>query len=360
VSSLPDPALFTWQPVAEGLESPIGLANAGDGSARLFVIEQPGRIRLITDGQLLPDPFLDIRDRVGSQGSEQGLLGLAFHPGYAQNGRFFVNYTDRSGDTIIARFTVSPEGPDRADPASEMRLISVDQPYANHNGGVLAFGPDGYLYIGLGDGGAAGDPQGNGQSLNTLLGKVLRIDIDAGDPYGIPPDNPFTNGGGLPEIWAYGLRNPWRFSFDRATGDLYLADVGQGSFEEVDYQPAGDPGGVNYGWDLMEGEACFNTPNCDPSGLTSPVFAYPTHVEGTCSVTGGYVYRGSLASMQGVYLLGDYCSGRVWGLLPDGSGGWQAGTLFETGVRISSFGEDESGEVYLVSHSGEIYRLSGR
>jgi glucose/arabinose dehydrogenase len=237
--------------VVGGLAKPIGLANAGDGSNRLFVIEQAGVIRILQNGLLTPEPFLDIRAQVGSQANEQGLLGLAFHPKYAKNGYFYVNYTDLQGDTVIARFSVSASDPQRADPTSEKRLLAVDQPYPNHNGGQVIFGPDGYLYLGLGDGGSGGDPAGNGQSRATLLGKILRIDVDKGDPYAIPPDNPFAQGGGRAEIWAYGLRNPWRFSFDRLTGDLYIADVGQNQWEEIDWLPAGQSG-ANLGWDVFE------------------------------------------------------------------------------------------------------------
>jgi glucose/arabinose dehydrogenase len=355
VSTLPDPSIYNWQSVADGLERPVGLFNAGDGSGRLFVLEQPGTIRIIKEGEVLPTPFLDIVDRVGSGGSEQGLLGLAFHPNYAENGHFYVNYTDRNGNTVIARFSVS-DNPDQADPASEVQLLGVEQPFGNHNGGMLAFGPDGYLYLGLGDGGSAGDPFGNAQSLSTLLGKILRIDVDDGDPYAIPPDNPFASGGGRPEIWAYGLRNPWRFSFDLLTNDLYIGDVGQNQWEEIDFLPAGSPGGANFGWNYREGAHPYE--GSPPAGLNliDPVAEYD-HSQG-CSVTGGYVYRGQdLPDWSGVYLYGDYCSGLVWGLLhlPDGS--WQNARLFESGARITSFGQDQAGEIYLVDYQGGIYRL---
>ena len=356
ISALPDPSGYTWQLVADGLDRPVGLFNAGDGSGRLFVLEQAGTIRVIKDGEVLPTPFLNIVDEVGSGGSEQGLLGLAFHPSYTENGYFYVNYTDRNGNTVIARFSVSDD-PDQADPASETQLLGLEQPFANHNGGMLAFGPDGYLYLGLGDGGSGGDPFGNAQSLDTLLGKILRIDVNAGEPYGIPPDNPFANGGGRPEIWAYGLRNPWRFSFDRLTDDLYIGDVGQSQWEEIDFLPAGSPGGDNFGWNYREGLHPYEgTP---PAGLNliDPVAEYD-HSQG-CSVTGGYVYREQdLPDWNGVYLYGDYCSGLVWGLLhlPDGS--WQNARLFESDARITSFGQDETGEIYLVDHQGGIYRLA--
>jgi glucose/arabinose dehydrogenase len=353
-----DPGGLEWVQVARGFNQPIGISHASDGSGRLFVIEQAGRIRILRAGEVLNEPFLDIRDRVGSDASERGLLGLAFHPSYHENGYFYVNYTDRSGSTVIARFQVSGDNPDRALPDSEQRLLHVPQPYGNHNGGVTKFGPDGYLYIGLGDGGSGGDPQNNGQSLDSLLGAVLRIDVNSGDPYAIPPDNPFINGEGQPEIWAYGLRNPWRFSFDRLTGDLYIGDVGQNSFEEINFQPAKAPGGANYGWNIMEAFDCFSASSCDQTGLTLPVFSYPTRFEGSCAVTGGYVYRGaSLMEWHGTYIFGDFCSGLVWGLKQVSQGEWEDQVLFRTGFRITSFGEDERGELYLADYAGGIYQL---
>ena len=357
-SALPNPAAYSWQPVIGGLDKPLGLVNAGDGSGRLFIVQQGGLIRILKDGALLPNPFLDLNQKVVCCG-ERGLLGLAFHPNYAQNGYFYVDYTeDVSGGlyTVIARYQVSADDPDQADPNSELRLLHIQQPYPNHNGGQLQFGPDGYLYIGMGDGGSQGDPNGNGQSLQTLLGKLLRIDVDGGEPYAIPADNPFASGGGLPEIWDYGFRNPWRFSFDRLTGDLYIGDVGQNSWEEIDFLPAGSPGGYNFGWNYYEGTHSYQgTP---PSGVNfiMPVAEYG-HDQGE-SVTGGYVYRGAnLPEWQGVCLYGDYGSGLVWGLLrmPDGS--WQNELLFQTGAQITSFGVDESGEIYLVDYSGNILTL---
>ena len=355
----PDGTLFTWKSVASGLTKPVGLTNAGDGSKRVFVIEQSGIIRIIQDGVLVPDPFLDIRSRTGSDGSEQGLLGLAFHPNYAQNGYFYVNYTDLNGDTIIARFQVSPDNPNLADPNSEYQLLQINQPYANHNGGEVAFGPDGYLYLGLGDGGSAGDPQGNGQSLATLLGKILRVDVDQAEPYTIPSDNPFANGGGQPEIWAYGLRNPWRFSFDRQTGNLYIADVGQNAWEEINFLPSGSMGGTNFGWNFFEGSHPYQGIPQAGASFAPPIAEY-AHDQG-CSVTGGYVYRGSLLpELQGIYFYGDYCTGTVWGLRQSEAGQWQSMELFKNTGRISSFGEDEAGELYLVDHSGNIFILSRR
>jgi glucose/arabinose dehydrogenase len=332
--------------IATGLARPDTLSV--DGSGRLFVIEKPGRIRIIQNDQLLDQPFLDISNRVGSSGNEQGLLGLAFHPNYTQNGRFFVNYTDNSGNTVIARFQVSGD-PNVADPNSEVKLLGIDQPFPNHNGGELAFGPDGYLYDGQGDGGSAGDPFGNAQKKDVLLGKILRLDVDSAEPYAVPSDNPFGN-----EVWAYGLRNPWRFSFDKLTGDLYIADVGQNTWEEIDYLPKGSAGGTNFGWNLREGAHDYNG-SASPD-LTEPVAEY-SHQEGGCSVTGGYVYRGSMPEWNGIYLFGDYCTGLIWGLIHSGNN-WQKQQLFDMDFTITSFGQDEKGEVYLVSDSGSVYRLA--
>lgn len=357
VTALPNPTEYTWTLVVQGLQRPVGVYSL-PGDERLFVLEQEGRIRLVSQGQILATPFLDIRDRVGSRASEQGLLGLAFHPHYASNGFFFVNYTDRDGNTVVSRMRVSAD-PQRGDPTTEKPLLYIVQPYANHNGGHIVFGPDGYLYIGTGDGGAAGDPHGNAQNLNTLLGKLLRLDVDRGDPYAIPPDNPFAQGGGRPEIWALGLRNPWQFAFDPLNGDLYIADVGQNLWEEVDYLPAGTPGGVNLGWDYREGFHPFEGEPPPGIQLTDPVWEYG-HDQG-CSITGGVVYRGqSLPAFWGVYLFGDYCTGTVWGLLRYPDGQWKAQALFHTGARIAAFGVDGQGEVLLVDHQGALYRLTRR
>ncbi len=352
-------APLSLERVVDGLARPLGVVAPGDGSGRLFVVLQGGRILVLAGGTLLPEPFLDLSDRVSCCG-ERGLLGLAFHPDFAANGLFFVNYTDTGGDTVISRFAVSADA-DRADPTSEVEVLGYAQPFANHNGGQLAFGPDGYLYIGSGDGGSGGDPANNGQSLDTLLGKLLRIDVD-GSPYAIPPDNPFAgNGGARPEIWAYGLRNPWRFSFDRATGDLFVGDVGQSSREEIDFQPAASGGGENYGWRRMEGTLCFDPPsNCDDGSLVVPILEYG-HDAG-CSVTGGFRYRGrAVPELAGVYLFADFCSGTVWGATEAG-GAWSATVLAETGLAVSSFGEDEAGELYLThldAADGAVYRLAG-
>ncbi|MBI4761801.1 MAG: PQQ-dependent sugar dehydrogenase [Chloroflexota bacterium] len=345
VTPFPNADDFTWTLIASGLVRPVDLQ--ADGSGRLFVIEKPGRIRIIENGQLIDEPFLNIEDRVNDSSNEMGLLGLAFHPHYAQNGYFFVNYTGSGGDTFISRFQVSSD-PNRADPSSEVNLLRIKQPFPNHNGGTLQFGPDGYLYAGLGDGGLAGDPFGNAQSLRTLLGKILRIDVDSAEPYAVPPDNPFGD-----EIWAYGLRNPWRMAFDPLTGDLYIADVGQDTWEEINYLPAGSPGGVNFGWDYREGAHPFEGEA--PAGLTDPIVEY-NHAEGGCSVTGGYVYRGAMPEWNGIYLYGDYCTGFIWGLVRL-DGAWQTKVLFDTDVNITSFGQDKNGEVYLVADGGGVYQL---
>lgn len=359
-ASLPDPAGYQWQMFISGLRRPVDLAGPKDVPGKLFALEQAGVIRIIQDGVLLPEPFLDIRDRVGSGGNEQGLLGIAFHPQFIKNGYFYVNYTDKQGNTVIAKFSAILDGnPNlKADLASESILLQVDQPYANHNGGQMVFGPDGYLWIGLGDGGGQGDPNGNSQSSQTLLGKILRIDVDNASPYVIPPDNPYANGGGLPEIWAIGLRNPWRFSFDRLTGDLFIGDVGQNSLEEIDHLPVGyvsKP--VNFGWNKREGSHPYtDQANANTTGLTEPIFDYG-HDLG-CSVTGGFVYRGvDLPDLQGVYIFGDYCSGLIWGSVPKDQNSWDTRILFSTAYRIASFGEDQNGEIYLLDLNGSIYRL---
>jgi len=347
--------------VAGGFDQPVHVAHAGDGSGRIFVVEQAGRIRILENGAVLPSPFLDIASRVACCG-EQGLLSVAFPPGFASKMHFYVNYTRRpDGATVVARYRVSVDNADVSDPASEEILLTIPQPFSNHNGGQLVFGPDNNLYIGMGDGGGAGDPLGNARNPGTLLGKLLRIDVESGEtPYGIPPENPFIlTGGYLPEIWALGLRNPWRFSFDRLTGDLYIADVGQGAFEEVDFQPAGSPGGQNYGWNVMEGAACYNSATCATAGLTLPVATYD-HSQG-CSVTGGMVYRGAASpDLQGIYFYGDYCSGRIRGLRKNGAG-WETAALPVPGdppMNITTFGEDEAGEVYVANYAnGEILKI---
>lgn len=341
---------------ATGFNRPTHIANAGDGSNRLFVVEQQGRIIILKDNAPLNVPFLDIVSRVSCCG-ERGLLSVAFPPGYAAKRYFYVNYTDVKGDTVVARYHLSAN-PDVADPGSEEILLTVKQPFANHNGGQLAFGPDGYLYIGMGDGGSAGDPFENGQNPGTLLGKILRIDAESRrSPYVIPSDNPYLkNMNYRPEIWALGLRNPWRFSFDRKTGDLYIADVGQDLYEEVDFQSVSSGGGENYGWNIMEGAHCFKSDPCDKTGLVVPVAEYD-HSKG-CSVTGGMVYRGQeFATMLGIYFYGDYCSGRIWGMRRSGTA-WTTTELMNSGHSISTFGEDEYGAIYIADYgTGRIYKI---
>lgn len=350
VISFPDPAGFQWRQIATGLTKPTAMVELPDGSGALLVLEQRGTIRVVDNGQVLPQPFLDLTDRVGSSGNEQGLLGIALDPAFTKTGIFYLNYTDLNGNTVVARYHSKAEGL-TTDTAFEEILLHVDQPFANHNGGDLVFGPDGMLYIGLGDGGSGGDPHGNGQSLNTLLGKMLRIDVSGQSGYTIPADNPFALGGDKPEIWAYGLRNPWRYSFDSQTGDLYIGDVGQNQYEEIDFVPAGTPPGLDFGWNFREGlHAYKGTP---PAGLvlTDPVFEYD-HGQG-CSVTGGYVYRGrNLPEFNGIYLFGDYCSGIIWGMLRGADGAWQTEQLFQVSASISSFGQDSVGELYFLDHSG--------
>ncbi|MFN8469974.1 MAG: PQQ-dependent sugar dehydrogenase [Caldilineaceae bacterium] len=353
------------EPLVEDLEQPLFVTHAGDGSGRIFIVEKVGRIRIVEDGKLLDTPFLDITDKV-SLSSEQGLLGLAFTPDYPTSGTFYVNYTNKIGDTVIARYSVSGDDPNRADPASELPILQLDQPAPNHNGGMLAFGPDGYLWIGMGDGGAANDRFGNGQNPQTLLAKMLRINVnsDPDEPYTIPPDNPWVtadwNGQDVRnEIWAVGLRNPWRWSFDRQTHDLWIADVGQNMIEEINVVPsAPGTGGLNFGWPIMEGKSCFQAENCDQTGLTLPVTDY--RHEGNCSVTGGYVYRGGAhPAWNGVYFYGDYCSGRMWALAPDGTGGWTTVQLAQFPIALSSFGEDEAGELYVTDLAGgTVFRMT--
>jgi glucose/arabinose dehydrogenase len=351
-----DPASIavTLEPVVDGLHDPLAVTHAGDGSGRLFVVQQGGQVRIVRDGQLVETPFLDIADRI-SAGGERGLLGLAFHPDFPADPRLFVNYTDEQGDTRISSFTVDPATPDRADPASERRLLFVNQPYANHNGGALAFGADGFLLIALGDGGGGGDPQGNGQDLRALLGKILRIDVDgtSGDrQYAIPSDNPYADGADnrAPEIWLSGMRNPWRMSVDRATGDLWIGDVGQGEWEEIDVQRAGARGGTNFGWNRMEGNHCYRA-GCDDPAWTRPVTEYG-HDEG-CTVIGGHVYRGSAqTALAGGYVFADYCTGRMWAIDPTTDAFREPTIVGEGGAGISSFGEDEAGELYATNISG--------
>jgi hypothetical protein len=341
--------------VASGFRSPLDLQSVREDRERLYVVEQGGRVRVVRNGQLQAAAFLDVSDRI-STGGERGLLGLAFHPRFAQNRRFFVNYTNPAGDTHLAEFQASSG--DAASAATERVLLRVAQPFSNHNGGGLAFGSDGYLYAGLGDGGSGGDPLGNGQRLDTHLGKMLRIDVDAGAPYAVPADNPFrARSGALPEIWAFGLRNPYRFSFDRVTGELYVGDVGQNAVEEVDVAAA-RAGGQNYGWNVTEGSLCYNPrTGCDKTGLTGPVLEYD-HSQG-CSVTGGVVYRGCrMPDLAGTYFFGDFCRGSVRSFRYAGGQATDVRQWSLSGVSaVSSFGLDADGEVYVVDYDGEVYRL---
>jgi glucose/arabinose dehydrogenase len=346
---------ITLTRVASGFTAPVFVTHAGDGSGRIFVVEKSGVVKILRNGIVVPTPFLDISGLVQSAGGEQGLFSIAFPPGFAAKQYFYVDYTGLAGvvgDTVLARYPVTAN-PDVADSAAGVTLLTQAQPFENHNGGQLAFGPDGFLYVSLGDGGSGGDPFNNAQNLTTILGKILRIDVESGvSPYAIPAGNPFDT-----EIWAFGLRNPWRFSFDRGTGDLYIADVGQNLFEEVNFQPAASSGGENYGWNIMEGMHCFNNPNCNQAGLTLPVAEYD-HLDGNCSVTGGLVYRGSEhPSMQGIYFYADFCSGRIWGLKRNGTA-WENRLLLDTALQISSFGEDEAGNLYVADLiTGDIFKV---
>lgn len=348
--------------VVAGLTAPVEVATAADGSGRLFVAERPGSIRIVKDGVLEGDPFVDIHERITS-GGERGLLGLAFHPDYPADPRFFVDYTDLDGNTVVSEFRADGPDPDRANRESERILLRIDQPFANHNGGGLAFGQDGMLYIAMGDGGSGGDPQANGRRLDTLLAKILRIDVDVetgpDKPYGIPPDNPFLNvAGARPEIWLTGLRNPWRMRFDRVTGDLWIGDVGQGKWEEIDVARDG-VGGLDFGWNTMEGFHCFaSAEGCDQTGLTLPVAEY-SH-DGGCAVIGGVVVRDRRAGLlDGRYLFGDACSDNLWLLDPAGDGRREPVLAGKLGRSLSSIGEDEDGTVYATSLSaGELLRIS--
>jgi glucose/arabinose dehydrogenase len=361
-SETPDPPdgaeAVALQPVATGLAFPLYL-TAPEGDPRLFIVEKGGTVRIVAGGAVLPSPFLDLSGQV-STGSEQGLLGLAFHPQYAANGRFVVHYTDVAGDTRVSGFRVSSD-PNLADAASEVEILSADQPFPNHNGGQVIFGPDGYLYVMLGDGGSSGDPGARGQSLADLLGSILRIEpLEAGG-YAVPDDNPLVGTtGALPEIWSYGLRNPWRVAFDPANGDLYIADVGQQEWEEVNVTTSAEGAGrgLNFGWSTMEGPACFRDAPCDDEGLELPVLSYG-HGAG-CSVTGGFVYRGAaIPALQGHYFYSDFCRG------------WVRSFRFENGTAVDqfqwptlapggsvpSFGRDATGELYVMTTGGAVYKI---
>ncbi len=357
---LPDWPDIVLVETMSGLRNPVDLAHARDGSGRIYVVEQFGLVQEFTDGFQGQSPFMDIRDRVNCCG-EKGLLGIAFPPDFSTSRVVYVNYTTTvpgSLHTRVSRFHLYPDA-HHVDPDSEEILLEFHQPWGNHNGGQIVFGPNGYLWVGTGDGGSGGDPQDNGQKSQTLLGKLLRIDVSAtaGVPYGVPDDNPFVaNDEFLDEIWAYGLRNPWRFSFDRETGDLYIADVGQNAWEEVNFQPADSSGGENYGWRIMEGLHCFNpSSGCPTAGLTMPVAEYD-RISGM-SITGGYVYRGQdHPSLQGIYFFADYVTGNIWGLR-QANGVWESELLLDSAHSVSSFGEDEAGNLYLVDYRGAIYQI---
>lgn len=348
---------------------PISISHAGDNSNRLFIVERAGVIRILHNNQVLANPFLDIHETINSGSSERGLLGLAFDPDYTNNGYFYVNAINLDGDSEIRRYQVSRNDPNQADPDSMTILISLEQPMSNHNGGDLRFGPDGMLYIAFGDGGGANDmfgSIGNGQSTETLLGKLLRIDVRNSDTsdglaYDIPSDNPFvdsSNPNTRKEIWAYGLRNPWRFTFDRETGDMWIADVGQNQIEEVNFQAANSQGGENYGWRCREGNENFNwQDHCESLELVEPIITYK-HGDGDCSITGGFRYRGKqYEQLQGVYIYGDYCTGNIWGARLENNT-WQSTLLITTNLRITSFGEDEQGEIYVSDmRNNKVYRL---
>ncbi len=355
---------ISFSRVARSLSKPVFVTHAGDGSGRLFIVEQGGRIRILRNGSILATPFLNISAKV-TKGSEQGLLGLAFHPNYEANGTFYIYYTNVNGAIVIARH-LRTTNPDVAN-ATGVTLLTIGHPtYTNHNGGMLAFGPDGYLYAGTGDGGSSGDPGNHGQSRNTLLGKILRIDIDletGGRKYAIPPGNPYAGATpGLDEIWSFGLRNPWRFSFDGRTGDLWIGDVGQNRYEEIDRSQAVngvDAGkGLNYGWRVLEGNACYNpSSGCSTSGKTPPMAVY-SHSLG-CSVTGGYVYRGlAYRGLVGGYLFGDFCSGRIWALRAHGPATQSPVLMADTNLSISSFGEGPDGTIYVTDlGSGDVWAV---
>jgi glucose/arabinose dehydrogenase len=348
---------------ATGLTNPVFVTSAPDGSGRLFIVEQGGRIKILKNGSVLPTPFLTVSYAVMG-GSEQGLLGLAFHPSYKTNGKFYVDYTNADGTSVVREYQRSATNPDLADPTKTRVILRQSQPYANHNGGMLAFGKGGYLFIGFGDGGSGGDPGNRAQNLGTWLGKILRIDVNGTTSthnYRVPSSNPFVGRTGLDEIWQYGLRNPWRFSFDRANGNLWIGDVGQARYEEVDraIKTVNGPGrGINWGWRVMEGSHCYSpSTGCNTSGKTLPLLDYD-HSSGRCAVTGGYVYRGSaIPALVGAYLFGDFCSGEIWAV-DAGAARPAAKTLkLATGFPISSFGEGASGELYVVDYSGRILQV---
>ena len=348
------------QIIAHDLRFPVYITHANDGSNRLFVVEKIGRIRVIENGNVLETPFLDISEDVGSGSLEQGFLGLVFHPDYIHNGWFYIYYSDRWGNVVLSRYTVSATDPNIADTATAKLILSISHPYSYHYGGQLQFGPDGYLYVSVGDnyeGTGGRDPAGNAQNPASLLGKILRLDVSSVDGYAVPPDNPYSfNPAFAPEVWAMGLRNPWRFSFDETTGNLYIADVGQDNYEEIDFQPAHSSGGQNYGWNNFEGRhSLYNVPKTPD--LTFPVLEF-THENGNCAVIGGYVYRGqAMPELQGTYFFSDFCSGTIWTTQPSDADHWDYGAFMQLGAQITSFGEDDNGELYIVNYRGIVLKI---
>jgi glucose/arabinose dehydrogenase len=345
-----------WQQIADGFTFITAIVQPPDDSSRLFIVDLQGSIRIVEDGVLLPDSFLDLNSVINTETYGQGVLGMTFHPDYAQNGYFFVTYTSLDNSPTLARHTVSADDPNRANPDSALVVLVVDHASPLHNGGDVAFGRDGHLYWTVGDGGYLRSPA---QSLRSHLGGILRLDVDNGTPYSIPPDNPYVNTpDALPELWAKGLRNPWRFSFDRETGDLYIADVGEAQMEEIDFQSADSHGGENYGWNLFEGTWLYNGGSDD--GLTYPIVEY-SHDNGNCSITGGYVYRGAaLPDLVGKYVFSDYCSGMFWTTYRRDGENWYTAELMDTRFRVTTFGQDNAGELYVGdARSGAVYQLIG-
>jgi glucose/arabinose dehydrogenase len=366
IAAAPSSATIQLTQVASGLSKPVFITSANDGSGRLFIVEKTGTIRILENGSVLQTPLLDLSSSVSS-GGEQGLLGLAFHPGFQTNRKFYVDFTNRHGNTVIREYKVSPTNPDLVQSGSARNILKIAQPYSNHNGGMIAFGPDHYLYIGTGDGGSAGDPGNRAQSTSSLLGKLLRINVNgstARRAYKIPQSNPYVGKPGLNEIWQRGLRNPWRWSFDRATGKLFIGDVGQYRYEEIDrvkQTSSGAGRGVNWGWRVMEGFHCYRpSSGCNTSGRRAPLLNYSHRVNGRCAVTGGYVYRGSaIPALRGWYVFGDYCSGEIFAV-PSSAGPKPAKVVLRgagSGRLISSFGEDAAGELYVVDLGGKVYRI---
>lgn len=364
IPSAPMPKNIKFETVASGLADPLFVTHAGDASNRLFIVLRGGQILIHKNNAINPTPFLDVNSLLATAGNEQGLLGLAFDPSYETNGKFYITYTDTSGAITLARYTVSAN-PDIANTTGEV-LLSESKSFANHNGGMIAFGPDGYLYMSVGDGGGGGDPDNNGQDRTVLFGKILRLDVSAAGAYQIPPTNPYYNNANpaiKQEIWAYGVRNPWRFSFDRSTGDLYIGDVGQNAQEEVDFQLAGASGGQNYGWRVMEGNLCYDAATCTPPVKYVPpvaVYDHGANDSNGCSVTGGYVYRGSnFPDLEGVYLYADFCYGKIWGMRQNASNQWVSTLIANTGYSIASFGEDEQGNLYVLDYrDGNVFRIA--